>query len=118
MGANPSGKKQGQAPKGRRLHEAEGGVAGAVAGATMGSIAGPPGVVIGGVIGGVVGAVAGKILDEKAGELADKEKKLDEEIGVTSGEVGAPNLAHPPEANVAYAEELERRSRPPSPPKE
>jgi phage tail tape-measure protein len=113
MGANPSDKKSGKAPKGRRLHEAEGGMAGAVAGASVGSIAGPPGAVIGGVLGGIVGAAAAKILDEKAGELAEHERKLDDEIGVTSGEVGAPNLEHPPEANVAYAEELERRSQPP-----
>jgi phage tail tape-measure protein len=115
MSANPSDKKPGQAAKRRHMHEAEGGVAGAVAGATMGSVAGPPGAVVGAVIGGVVGAAAGAILDEKSLEYATHEQKLDEEIGVTSGEIGAPNLEHPPEANVAYAEEAARRAS--SPPK-
>jgi phage tail tape-measure protein len=99
MGAKSSGRKTE-----KRLHEAEGGVAGVVAGATMGSIAGPPGAAIGAVIGGIVGVAAGAILDEKSGEAAERDRELDEEIGVTSGEVGAPNLAHPPEANVAFAE--------------
>ena len=79
----------------------------------MGSVAGPPGAVVGAVIGGIVGVAAGAILDEKSGELADRDRALDEEIGVTSGEVGAPNLEHPPEANVAFAEaEAARAAKP------
>jgi phage tail tape-measure protein len=104
MSANPSDKKSVRASKRRHVREAEGGAAGAVAGATMGSVAGPPGAVVGAVIGGVVGAAAAAILDENSVEHSIREKKLDDAIGVTKGAVGAPNLKHPPERNVAFAE--------------
>ncbi len=96
----------------KHVHQAEGGAAGAVAGATIGSVAGPPGAIVGGIIGGLVGAAAATVLDEKSGEQAERDRELDDEIGVTSGAIGAPNLKHPPERNVAYAAEVERQSIP------
>ncbi len=93
----------------KHLHETEGGVAGAISGAAMGAIAGPVGAVVGGVVGGVVGVVAGAILDDDSVDAAARERVLDEEIGVTSGAVGAPNLEHPLEKNVLFAEEEAKR---------
>jgi hypothetical protein len=84
----------------RHEHEAEGSAAAAVAGAAMGSIAGLPGAVAGAVIGGVVGAVAAAVLDGQSEDLAALDRKLDEEIGVDGGEMGAPNLEHPPERSA------------------
>jgi hypothetical protein len=90
-------------PKGRLVHEAEGAAAGALAGAAMGAAAGPPGALAGAVFGGVVGAMAGATLDTQAAESTDRERKLDEEIGVIGGEIGAPNLNHPPAKVGAYS---------------
>lgn len=66
------------------------GVAGAAAGALAGAIAGPVGAVAGAVIGAVAGAAAG-IGVEETKKLEDAEtRKLDEEMGVTKGAIGAP----------------------------
>jgi Glycine zipper len=97
-------KSQSPSSSKRRLtHEAEGVAAGAIAGAALGSAAGPPGAIAGALIGGVVGAVSGAVLDTRAAESAEQERKLDEEIGVTGGEIGAPNLEHPPARIGAYS---------------
>ncbi len=89
--------------KQRLAHEAEGVAAGAIAGAALGAAAGPPGAVAGAIIGGVVGAVTGAVLDTQVAESAEHERALDEEIGVTGGEIGAPNLKHPPAKVGAYS---------------
>jgi hypothetical protein len=78
------------------LHEAGGAAGGALAGAAVGAIAGPAGVAAGAVIGGVVGAIVAKVADEEAERVSAHEGELDDEIGVTSGSLGAPNLKHPP----------------------
>jgi hypothetical protein len=77
-------------------HELEGGASGALAGAALGAGAGPPGVVTGAIVGGVVGAVAGVVLDRESSRRLAHTKELDEEIGVMGGDLGAPNLQHPP----------------------
>jgi outer membrane lipoprotein SlyB len=92
-----------KASKHRHEREAEGGAAGAIAGASMGAIAGPPGVLAGAVIGGVVGAVAGAVLDRSSTERAARAGELDAEIGVSGGELGAPNLEHPPAKSGLYS---------------
>ncbi len=94
--------------KRRHEHEAEGAVAGAIAGAVMGAIAGPPGAAAGAVIGGLVGAVATGVVEKQAEARALHDEELDEEIGVMGGEIGAPNLKHPPTAVEAYAVDLNR----------
>ena len=83
-------------------HEAEGGAAGALAGALIGAVAGPPGVVAGALLGAAVGALAGRAAD--GGAVADEVENaaLDHDIGVSGGELGAPNLAHPPVSTGAY----------------
>ena len=87
----------------RHEHEAEGGVAGALAGAAMGAIAGPPGAVAGAVIGGIVGAMATGALERGEAERAAVDRELDAEIGVSGGELGAPNLKHPPAKRGLYS---------------
>jgi phage tail tape-measure protein len=85
------------------VHQAEAGVAGAVAGAAVGAAAGPPGIAAGAAIGAVAGAIAGRALGEDAERRSEHDRKLDEEIGVTDGTLGAPNLQHPPAERGAYS---------------
>jgi hypothetical protein len=73
-----------------------GALAGEIAGGMLGAIAGPPGVVAGMLIGAAAGALAGHALDDDAEREHEKDATLDESIGVTSGDLGAPNLKHPP----------------------
>jgi hypothetical protein len=88
----------------RRLeHEAEGGASGAIAGALMGAAAGPPGAIAGAIIGGVAGALAGAALDGDSSASDQRTRKLDAEIGVSGGTIGAPNLKHPPATTGAYS---------------
>lgn len=97
MKKSPSPSKQ------RLAREAEGVAAGAIAGAAMGAAAGPPGAVAGAIMGGVVGAMAGAALDTQVAESAQRDRTLDEETGVVGGEIGAPNLKHPPAKMGAYS---------------
>jgi hypothetical protein len=89
--------------KERREHEAEGGAAGAVAGGVLGAVGGPPGVVAGMVIGAAAGALAGFAADRESAAHEAEEAKLDREIGVSEGELGAPNLEHPPATVGTYS---------------
>jgi phage tail tape-measure protein len=93
----------GKAGKGRVVHEAEGGASGALAGAVLGAGAGPPGIVAGAIIGGVVGTLAGAALDSESSRKSSRTRELDAEIGVSKGELGAPNLEHPPAKIGAYS---------------
>jgi hypothetical protein len=99
-------KKKGKSKKAstaRHEHEAEAGVAGALAGATLGAIGGPPGAVAGAIIGGVAGAMAVAAAERNSSARAAEDEKLDAEIGVSGGELGAPNLKHPPPISGAYS---------------
>lgn len=87
----------------RAAHEAEAGLSGALAGAAMGAVAGPPGAVAGAVIGGVAGVLAGVAMDNAEEDRAARDADLDLEIGVSGGEIGAPNLEHPPATRGAYS---------------
>ena len=89
--------------KDRLTREAEGTAGGAVAGAAMGALAGPPGVAVGAVLGAVAGALAGAALGKEAAERSEEDELLDAEIGVTEGDIGAPNLAHPPAKRAAVS---------------
>jgi len=88
---------------GRIVHEGEGAASGALAGAVLGAAAGPPGMVTGAIVGGVAGAIAGAALDSEAADRAVRTRGLDEELGVIEGELGAPNLDHPPAKVGAYS---------------
>ncbi len=89
--------------KKRHERELEGGAGGAVVGAAIGAVAGPPGAVAGAVVGAIAGAIAGRAVED-GDEARDAEgRKLDREIGVSGGELGAPNLKHPPAKVGAYS---------------
>jgi hypothetical protein len=76
---------------------------GAVSGAVIGAMAGPPGIAIGAAIGaaaGAIGAAASSIAD------ANREKneaELDDTIGLSGGDLGAPSLKHPPSKRGVYS---------------
>lgn len=92
-----------KAGKRRVAREAEGGVSGALAGAVVGAGAGPAGIVAGTVIGGVAGALAGAAMDTESSRQAARRRELDAQIGVSEGELGAPNLEHPCATVGAYS---------------
>jgi len=101
--ASPAGAVTGASS--RVAHEAEGGAAGAIAGAVVGLAAGPPGLIAGAILGAVVGTVAGAVLDTESSRQSSRTHELDAEIGVTAGNIGAPNLRHPPSRRGAYSAE-------------
>ena len=45
---------------------------------------------------GIAGVMAGGAVDSESSDDTVRTKKLDAEIGVTDGNIGAPNLEHPP----------------------
>jgi hypothetical protein len=98
-------KKHGSAKKTEAhiVRDTEGVAAAMVVGGVVGAIAGPPGIVAGAIIGGAVGAVAAVALEGNADREETRERKLDAEIGVSGGELGAPNLKHPPATTGAYS---------------
>jgi hypothetical protein len=87
----------------RLKHEAEGAASGAVAGAVIGAAAGPPGVVAGAILGAVAGTMAGAVLDGESSREASHTRALDAQMGVSEGDLGAPNLKHPPAKVGAYS---------------
>jgi hypothetical protein len=90
--------------RGKRIvHEIEGAAGGAVAGAVGGAIAGPAGVVAGAVLGGLAGAAAESALEEAELRRGSRARELDAQIGLTGGDLGAPNLEHPPARIGAYS---------------
>ena len=66
------------------------GVAGAAAGALAGAIAGPIGAIAGAVLGAVAGAAAGNTVEETRAAEEATTRRLDDEMGVTKGAIGAP----------------------------
>jgi phage tail tape-measure protein len=96
--------RKGSSDKRRIAHEAEGGASGALAGAVVGAAAGPPGIVAGAILGGVAGALAGAVLDQESSASEQRTRELDADIGVSGGDLGAPNLKHPPPTSGAYSE--------------
>jgi hypothetical protein len=95
--------KKGDKKNAHVAHEAEGVASGAAAGAVLGAGAGPAGVVAGALIGGAVGAVAASALEKDAARKEARTRELDEQIGVIGGDLGAPNLKHPPAGVGAYS---------------
>jgi phage tail tape-measure protein len=87
----------------RHEREIEGGGGGAIAGAAVGSLAGPVGTAVGAVVGAVAGAIMGAAVENGEAAKAAEDRDLDEEIGVSEGELGAPNLKHPPAKVGAYS---------------
>ena len=104
---NSKKRSKGGSPKAdnkqRMAHEAEGGASGALAGAVLGAGAGPPGIVAGALIGGLAGALTGAALDRESARQSARTRLLDAQIGVSKGDLGAPNLKHPPARRGAYS---------------
>jgi hypothetical protein len=92
-----------QARKKELTREAAGAVAGATVGATLGAMAGPPGIAAGAAIGAVAGAMAESAVGRARDKTAKDDAQLDAEIGVSGGDLGAPNLLHPPARVGAYS---------------
>ncbi len=61
---------------------------GAVIGAITGAVGGPPGAIIGGALGAAAGLLAGKVIDNEDQRETARDAVLDEEIGVTTDEIG------------------------------
>jgi hypothetical protein len=78
-------------------------LSGVAAGAVAGSAAGPAGVVTGVVVGGAMGAAAGKALDDQNADEAVRQAKLDREIGVTAGGLGAAKPGAPQARHGAFS---------------
>jgi len=83
--------------------EVAGGAVGALAGAAVGAVAGPPGAIAGAITGAIAGAVTGRAAEVEDEERELKERELDRAIGVERGDLGAPNLKHPPAKIGAYS---------------
>lgn len=79
----------------RVAREAEAGASGAVVGAVFGAAAGPPGIAVGAIIGSVAGALVGGAFDRDQAAETARTRELDDEIGVTEGDVGASIPRHP-----------------------
>ena len=87
----------------RHLHEAGGAAGGALAGAALGFVAGPAGAAAGALIGGAVGALVARVGDEESERVSRHDGELDAVIGVNGGDLGAPNLEHPPATRGTYS---------------
>jgi hypothetical protein len=83
--------------------EAAGALGGAAAGAAVGAIAGPPGAAAGVVLGAAAAVLAERAAGREAEKRAREDARLDAEIGVSGGDLGAPNLRHPPARVGAYS---------------
>jgi hypothetical protein len=82
---------------------AAGTLSGAVSGAAVGSIAGVPGALVGAVIGGAMGAAAGRAIGLHASEESATSQRLDAEIGVIGGDLGAADPNQPPARIGAFS---------------
>ena len=64
-------------------------VSGALTGAIVGIVGGPPGLVVGGAIGAALGTVAGVVLDREVHRVDRHDAELDDDIGVTKGDLNS-----------------------------
>lgn len=76
---------------------------GVVAGAAVGAMAGPPGAVVGAVIGAAAGAVGAAAASIDDANREENEAELDDTIGVSGGDLGAPSLKHPPSKRGTFS---------------
>jgi len=93
-------------PGGRRAaweQEGAAAAAGAVSGALIGTFGGPVGAAIGAVAGAAAGAVAGAAFHARDKRASARDRELDRAIGIDGGEIGAPNLEHPPARVGTYS---------------
>jgi hypothetical protein len=76
---------------------------GAVAGVIAGAIAGPAGAIAGSLIGAAVGAAAGRAIAFEDSRRQRNDERLDREIGVIDGSLGAASPHQPPARVGAYS---------------
>jgi hypothetical protein len=93
-------------------------IVGAAAGAASGAIAGAFGAALGAVLGALAGAAAGRTIEEDNTDRARASARLDKEIGVIGGDLGAPpralgrpSLDRPPLGRPPVRPTLDRRPR-------
>lgn len=80
-------------PGPNRAFSIMGGTVGFAAGAAAGAIAGPIGVLLGSIIGALAGMVAWWTIEESDRRRERQTERLDREIGVIDGDLGAPPSA-------------------------
>ena len=76
---------------------------GTIAGAVVGAIAGPVGAVAGAIVGGAAGVAAGAVIEREEERAWQHDEKLDEEIGVYDGTLGAAPPNAPPARIGAFS---------------
>lgn len=76
---------------------------GIAAGAALGAFAGPVGLVTGAIIGSGVGAALAIAQSRQMHIDAEETARYDRELGIIGGDIGAPNLWHPPATIGAYS---------------
>ena len=76
---------------------------GVIAGAALGAFAGPIGIVAGAVIGSAVGAGLAVAHNRQIHRESEDVDLYDTELGVIGGQLGAPNLEHPPATVGCYS---------------
>jgi hypothetical protein len=59
--------------------------------------------VAGAILGGIVGAMAAGVVEKDLVAAAVAATEVDAALGVFGGDIGAPNLEHPPESVGAYS---------------
>ncbi len=76
-----------------------GAILGISAGIVTGLMGGPVGALVGLCAGAVAGAVAGTALHRDESVRSARSRELDEEIGITRGDIGAAPVSIPPPAD-------------------
>ena len=90
----------------RRRYELGGAGVGALCGAAVGGIAaGVPGAAFGAIVGVAMGGATAWAAHSRVEDDANRDSQLDIEIGVTSSELGVPELEHPPAKIGAFSKE-------------
>lgn len=79
------------------------GTVGAISGAVLGGLAGPAGAVAGALIGAGMGALSSMAFETVAAKQDVHDEKLDRDIGISEGDIGAPSLQHPPPKVGAFS---------------
>jgi hypothetical protein len=69
-----------------------GAVMGAAVGGVFGVLAGPPGIWTGALLGALAGGAAGRVISVQEARTSRHDAELDEEIGVTSHNLGRPPM--------------------------
>jgi hypothetical protein len=87
----------------RQAPKAVFGAVGAISGAVLGGLAGPAGAAAGAIIGAAMGALSSVAFATVAAEHGAHDEKLDRDLGIAEGDIGAPNLAHPPPKVGAFS---------------